>query len=157
MTKNMMQELRAQIGAGELDADPAQTAVAERLQALAARLADWRGPRNGLWSRLSGQRSEAPRGLYIHGPVGRGKTMLMDLFFEFVPFQPKRRCHFHEFMADVHERIGAARQEHDGDPIAVVAAAIAEETGLLCFDELQVTDIADAEDADDGPARDRLG
>ena len=144
MTKNLMQELRAQIAAGELEADSAQIAVAEHLQALAARLAGWHRPRNGLWSRLSGQRHEAPRGLYICGPVGRGKTMLMDLFFELAPFQPKLRCHFHEFMADVHERIGAARQEHDGDPIAVVAGAIAQETGLLCFDELQVTDIADA-------------
>jgi cell division protein ZapE len=70
--------------------------------------------------------------------------MLMDLFFEAVAFEPKLRCHFHEFMAEVHERIGAARKAVDGDPIPTVAAAIAEEAHLLCFDELQVTDIADA-------------
>ncbi len=144
MSKKLTEELRAQIAAGELVADPAQLAVAEHLEALAERLAGWRRQRPGLWSRLGGGRNEVPRGLYIHGPVGRGKTMLMDLFFELVPFEPKLRCHFHEFMADVHERIGVARREHAGDPIAVVAGAIADETGLLCFDELQVTDIADA-------------
>ena len=144
MSKKLTEQLRAQIAAGELDADAPQLAVAENLEALAGRLARWRRTRAGLWSRLNGARNEVPRGLYIHGAVGRGKTMLMDLFFELVPFEPKLRCHFHEFMADVHERIGAARRAHDGDPIAVVAASIAEETGLLCFDELQVTDIADA-------------
>ncbi len=144
MTKKLTEELRAQIAAGELAADPAQLAVAEHLEALAERLAAWRRQRPGLWSRLGNGRNEVPRGLYIHGPVGRGKTMLMDLMFEHVSFEPKLRCHFHEFMADIHERIGAARQQHDGDPIAVVAGAIAQETELLCFDELQVTDIADA-------------
>jgi cell division protein ZapE len=144
MGEHLSERLRAQIAAGELDADPAQLEVARLLEELAERLAAWRRPRAGLWSRLGGGRSEVPRGLYVHGPVGRGKTMLMDLFYELVAFQPKERCHFHEFMADVHERIAIARQSHDGDPIAVVAGAIADEAGLLCFDELQVTDIADA-------------
>jgi cell division protein ZapE len=144
MTDTLSAHLRAQIAAGELDADAAQLQVAQSLEALAAGLAGWRRQRPGLWSMLAGGRSEVPRGVYIHGPVGRGKTMLMDLFFELVAFEPKLRCHFHEFMADVHERIGTARQGHDGDPIARVADAIAAETGLLCFDELQVTDIADA-------------
>jgi cell division protein ZapE len=144
MTETLTEHLRAQIAAGELDADLAQLEVAQRLEALAEHLSHWRRPRAGLWSKLGGKRGEAPRGLYIHGPVGRGKTMLMDLFFELVAFEPKLRCHFHEFMADVHERIAAARRGHGGDPIAVVAGVLAEETGLLCFDELQVTDIADA-------------
>ncbi len=144
MTDNLTELLRAQIAAGELDADLAQLEVAQSLEALAQRLAHWQRPRAGLWSRLAGNRNDVPRGLYIHGAVGRGKTMLMDLFFEQVAFAPKQRCHFHEFMADVHERIGKARREHDGDPIPVVAGSIAEEAGLLCFDELQVTDIADA-------------
>jgi cell division protein ZapE len=144
MTEKLSEHLRAQIAAGELDADAAQLQVAQSLEALAEHLASWKRARPGLWSVLGGTRSEAPRGIYIHGPVGRGKTMLMDAFFELVPFEPKLRCHFHEFMADVHERIAKARKEHNGDPIAAVAAAIAEETGLLCFDELQVTDIADA-------------
>jgi len=144
MTENLTEHLRAQIAAGELDADVAQLEVAQELEALAQRLSCWRRPRAGIWSKLGAKRDEAPRGVYIHGPVGRGKTMLMDLFFELVAFEPKLRCHFHEFMADVHERIAAARREHDGDPIAAVAASLTEETGLLCFDELQVTDIADA-------------
>jgi cell division protein ZapE len=144
MTKKLTEHLRTLVAAGELDADPAQVEVAHSLEQLAECLAGWRRQRPGLWSMLGGGRSEAPRGVYIHGPVGRGKTMLMDLFYELTAFEPKLRCHFHEFMADVHERIGKARREHDGDPIAAVAGAIAGETGLLCFDELQVTDIADA-------------
>ncbi len=91
-----------------------------------------------------GPKAPVPRGIYIHGKVGRGKTMLMDLFFESVSFQPKRRVHFHEFMAEVHDRIGAARKNFDGDPIPVVAQEIANSAGLICFDEFHVTDIADA-------------
>jgi cell division protein ZapE len=145
MTESLTEHVRAQIAAGELVADPAQLEVARALEVLATRLARWRRPRPGLWFRLGGARSQPPpRGLYIEGAVGRGKTMLMDLFFELTPFAPKQRSHFHEFMADVHERIGNARRAHDGDPIAHVAGAIAEEAGLLCFDELQVTDIAGA-------------
>ncbi|MGL4494175.1 MAG: cell division protein ZapE, partial [Beijerinckiaceae bacterium] len=89
-------------------------------------------------------------GLYIWGDVGRGKTMLMDLFFAQCPVQRKRRCHFHDFMADVHERIAAHRQRvklgqvKDGDPIAPVAEQLVDEAWLLCFDEFTVTDIADA-------------
>src|ERR1700680_1550153 len=91
-----------------------------------------------------------PRGLYIHGEVGRGKTMLMDLFFQHSPVAHKRRAHFHEFMAEVHERIYGYRQNiargeiADGDVIALTAASIFEEAWLLCFDEFHVTDIADA-------------
>jgi cell division protein ZapE len=94
--------------------------------------------------------AEPVKGLYIYGDVGRGKTMLMDLFFDASPVVRKRRVHFHEFMADVHERIYAFRQKakagegSDEDPITLTAAAIAQETWLLCFDEFHVTDIADA-------------
>jgi cell division protein ZapE len=136
--------LRAQIAADELEADAAQLEVVARLDALARRLNDWRPSRGRFFSVFRRSSEPAPRGLYIHGDVGRGKTMLMDLFFACVRFAPKQRSHFHEFMADVHERIGKARQEVDGDPIPHVAAGIAEEAGLLCFDELQVADIADA-------------
>ncbi len=89
-------------------------------------------------------------GLYIHGEVGRGKTMLMDLFFNDSPVEHKRRAHFHEFMADVHERIHGFRQKiarqeiTEGDPVRLTAASIFEEAWLLCFDEFHVTDIADA-------------
>ena len=99
----------------------------------------------------SAQQAGPPlKGLYVYGEVGRGKTMLMDLFFATSAVKRKRRVHFHEFMADVHERVHGYRQEIkngtllEQDPILRAAAAIAEETWLLCFDEFHVTDIADA-------------
>jgi cell division protein ZapE len=134
---------RALVVGGVLERDPAQASIAARLDGLAKSLEAWR-PRNGAVGRWLGRAVPAPKGRYIFGPVGRGKTMLMDLFFEAVRFQPKRRLHFHEFMAEVHDRIGAARQKMPGDPIPQVTQAIAAETRLLCFDELHVTDIADA-------------
>jgi cell division protein ZapE len=137
------ERLAALIAAGELESDPAQLAALERLDDLARALHQAPARRTGVLAALQ-RRAASPRGLYIHGPVGRGKTMLMDLFYEAVAFSPKRRCHFHEFMADVHERIGAARKAVEGDPIPHVAGEIAKEAALLCFDEMQVTDIADA-------------
>ena len=91
-------------------------------------------------------RKKAPRGLYIWGDVGRGKSMLMDLFFDEAAIAPKRRVHFNAFMADVHARIcmSSAPRPEPGDPIPAVARALAEEARLLCFDEFQVTDVADA-------------
>src|SRR5262245_21890428 len=134
---------RALIAAGTIEADPAQAAVACKLDALAHNLRHWRRGRNGIAALLS-RPQPAPKGLYIFGPVGRGKTMLMDLFFETTTFRHKRRAHFHEFMAEVHDRIAAARRSVPGDPIPQVAAAIADKTALLCFDEMHITDIADA-------------
>lgn len=135
---------RSLVDAGDIEADPAQLAAAERLDRLAQELAAGR-PRGGLLGWLSGARpAPAARGLYLHGGVGRGKTMLMDLFFEAVRFAPKRRQHFHQFMADAQDRIAAARKTLAVDPIASVGAALAAEAKLLCFDELFVTDIADA-------------
>jgi cell division protein ZapE len=128
---------------GEIEADAAQRQVAGRLDTLQTSLMTGRSSAGSL-SRLFAKPVAAPKGLYIYGPVGRGKTMLMDLFFEETAFEPKRRAHFHEFMADVHERIGQARQKMQGDPMPYVARAIADEARLLCFDELHVTDIADA-------------
>lgn len=139
----LVDRYRALLAAGVLEDDAAQAAAAARLDALAHALRRWRRGRNGLAALLMG-RPPAPKGLYLHGPVGRGKTMLMDLFFAATTFRYKRRTHFHEFMAEVHDRIGAARQASAGDPIAQVAAAIAKRTALICFDEMHVTDIADA-------------
>ena len=133
---------RARVAAGVIEADPTQAGVAGRLQALLDELRVWRR-REGFAAWLRGS-PPAPKGLYIFGPVGRGKTMLMDMFYEASRFAPKRRIHFHEFMAEVHERISAARRTEQGDPIPQVALALAAEARLLCFDELHVTDIADA-------------
>src|SRR5215469_17954462 len=141
------------ISSGAIEADPAQAEVAEAFAALERRLADYKPARkSGLLGRLFADKNGgAPRGLYVHGEVGRGKTMLMDLFFQASPVEHKRRAHFHEFMADVHERIYAYRQEmargkvtNGGDVIALTAHAIFDEAWLLCFDEFHVTDIADA-------------
>ncbi|MEQ1650937.1 MAG: cell division protein ZapE [Hyphomicrobium sp.] len=128
----------------ELEADSAQHAVAARLDVLQRALQAHVAENGGRLKRLFAKPATPPKGLYIHGAVGRGKTMLMDLFFEETDFEPKRRAHFHEFMADVHERIGEARTSVPGDPIPQVALALAGEAKLLCFDELHVTDIADA-------------
>lgn len=144
----------ALVATGAIERDPAQEALVARLDALAGALGARRLARKGSalgW--LFGRRPEtrsAPRGLYVWGSVGRGKTMLMDLFHDIAPVERKRRAHFHAFMADVHERIHAHRRKlregatKQGDPIPPVAAALTAEADLLCFDEFTVTDIADA-------------
>jgi cell division protein ZapE len=133
----------ALVADGVIEADPAQAAIVAKLDALARALRRWRRRGNGLVALLS-RAEPAPKGLYIFGSVGRGKTMLMDLFFETTTYRYKRRAHFHEFMAEVHDRIAEARKSHPGDPIPQVAAAIADKTAVLCFDEMHITDIADA-------------
>lgn len=145
MPKGPLERYQARVASGEMDADAAQVAVATRLDDLAKQLGQWRPARGFSLGSLFGRRpAPPPKGLYVHGKVGRGKTMLMDLFFEACVFAPKRRIHFHEFMAETHDRIAVARKTVDGDPIPHVANAIADSAGLLCFDELHVTDIADA-------------
>ncbi len=143
MNGNLLKLFNAKIAAGELEADAAQAQAAARFASLAVSLNAWRQSRGGL-RRLFGAQPEPPKGLYLHGSVGRGKTMLMDMFHQTAPIAAKRRVHFHEFMADVHERIGEARKCVQGDPIPTVAKEIARQTRLLCFDEFHVTDIADA-------------
>lgn len=146
------QHYDALIAAGEIEADPAQALAVEAFSALEARLAGYKPARkNGLLGRLFASKDAVPlRGLYIHGKVGRGKTMLMDLFFQTSTVAHKRRAHFHEFMADVHERIYDFRQKiarreiSESDPVQLAAASIFDEAWLLCFDEFHVTDIADA-------------
>jgi cell division protein ZapE len=133
-------EYDRRIDAGALKPDPAQRAVVAKLDQLAEALRPSKP--KGLFARR--KKSAAPRGLYIHGEVGRGKTMVMDLFHAVVDTTPKRRVHFHAFMQEVHKRLHAARQSHAQDAIAPVAKAIAKEARLLCLDEMQITDIADA-------------
>ncbi len=129
--------------AGELRADADQRAAAVRLDAL-ARTLEAAGSGPGWLGRLIGRAPEAPKGVYLWGAVGRGKSMLMDLFYARVRVASKQRIHFHEFMLDVHARIHAARQASGDDPIPAVAAQVAAGGRLLCFDEMQVSDVADA-------------
>nr|WP_308423828.1 cell division protein ZapE [Salinarimonas ramus] len=150
----MSRAYEARVASGSIERDPAQVGLLRRLDALSAALAERRLARKGSalgW--LFGRKgaAQAPvKGLYVWGSVGRGKTMLMDLFFETLQVRRKRRAHFHSFMADVHSRIHAFRQDlkagrvKGDDPIAPVAKAIADESWVLCFDEFTVTDIADA-------------
>jgi cell division protein ZapE len=158
MSETFSTRYAALIAAGKLEADPGQAVLAGHLNALAHRLDQHRLSRKSSslgWLFGQKEKSGAPlKGHYVYGEVGRGKTLLMDLFFETSSVKRKRRVHFHEFMADVHERIHIYRQEFkngtkndnavEQDPILRAADAIAEEAWLLCFDEFHVTDIADA-------------
>jgi cell division protein ZapE len=154
MPADLTARYAALVATGEIERDGAQEALLERLSLLDRRLAQHRLARKSSslgWLFGARERREEPiRGLYIFGEVGRGKTMLMDLFFAASPVVRKRRAHFHEFMADTHERIATFRRQQkngfgaDQDPVRLTAAAIADESWLLCFDEFNVTDIADA-------------
>lgn len=142
-----LQQWRAMRRAGDLRADPAQELAAEKLQSLHKALAGYEPSQDGWAARfgLARRRQAAPLGLYLYGPVGRGKSMLMDLFFDNVGLAAKRRVHFHAFMLEVQARLATLREGGGkADPLADVAAAIGDETWLLCFDEFQVWDIADA-------------
>jgi len=149
MTEGPINLYRARLDSGRLEFDPMQGLAAEKLQSLHHALIDYRPAAGaaGWKARLGlGRRNVAPpQGLYIFGPVGTGKSMLMDLFFEAAPVAAKRRVHFHAFMQEVHDRLHALRaDEPEGDALAALAAALAEDSWLLCFDEFQVVNIADA-------------
>ncbi len=159
---------RQRLTAGELRSDPAQALAIEKFQSLYNALAGYRPAEGGGgWLSRFGFRSKskspaqgfawtppdavggAPcQGLYIFGEVGRGKSMMMDLFFATAQVERKQRVHFHEFMRDIHAQIHAWRQSGDSkresDPIPHLARTIADQAWLLCLDELQVTDIGDA-------------
>jgi cell division protein ZapE len=133
----------ALVAAGELRPDPDQRAAVAVLDALSDRLAETRNRGSLIW-RLAGRFEPPPGGVYLWGGVGRGKSMLMDLAYETIPYAPKRRVHFHEFMLEVHERLRAERSREEGDPIPRIASAIAAEARLLCFDEMVINNAADA-------------
>jgi cell division protein ZapE len=130
------------LAAGELKPDVDQRRAVAVLDRLAGELES--PTRRGLWARLTGAPEPRPRGVYLWGGVGRGKSMLMDLAFNMIGIDDKRRVHFHEFMLEVHERLRDARQSEEGDPIPPVVDDIAEQARLLAFDELVVNNSADA-------------
>lgn len=151
---SVVEQLNALTASGELKADAAQLGVAAHLDRILSDLklrkpAKKKSALGWMFARKAAS-SPSVKGLYVHGSVGRGKTMLMDMFFQVAPVEKKRRCHFHEFMADVHNRVHAHRQKlksgetKQADPIPPVAAQLLAEAELLCFDEFTVTDIADA-------------
>lgn len=161
MSRGPLYYYRQRVTSGDLQPDPAQELAAEKLESLHHALINFRprSARNG-WKERFGLARRAsmavPQGLYLYGGVGRGKSMLMDVFFQSAPVQAKRRVHFHAFMQEIHERLRVMRQEpgfrelrpdrrvKDYDILPALARDIARECWLLCFDELQVQDIADA-------------
>jgi len=154
MPANVRARYEALVATGKIERDRAQDHLLRLFDELEDRLAEHRLARKSSslgWLFGARERKDQPiKGLYLHGEVGRGKTMLMDLFFAASPVVRKRRVHFHEFMDDVHERVRIFREKlkqsevAGEDPIRLTAAAIAQESWLICFDEFHVTDIADA-------------
>jgi cell division protein ZapE len=153
MPQSMLTRYQRLVESGTIERDPAQMALIDKLSELTEALKQYElaSKKSSLgWLFAKSGPKVAPKGLYIWGGVGRGKTMLMDLFFDESPIRQKKRFHFHAFMADVHERIHAQRAlikrsgAKDGDPIVPVADALSEDMKLLCFDEFYVVDIADA-------------
>jgi len=128
---------------GELRPDEQQAAIVERLSTLQKQLEE-PPPRGSILWRIAGKKPESPKGIYMWGGVGRGKSMLMDLFYDSAAINRKRRAHFHAFMLDVHDRIRHWREKDPGDPIPKVVGDIADNARLLCFDEMVVGNMADA-------------
>ncbi|MEM8915471.1 MAG: cell division protein ZapE [Pseudomonadota bacterium] len=153
---------RAKIASGEIDRDPMQALAAEKLQALHRKLATYEpaAPIKKTWRRRLGfgrkpAPPDAPHGLYLYGGAGRGKSMMMDLFFANTPMEKKRRVHFHEFMLEVQDRLHVWRKKRAtdearasgkniSDPMPVLAGDLIKQCWLLCFDEFHVVDVADA-------------
>jgi cell division protein ZapE len=140
----VLERYQALVAAGELRPDAVQAGVVRRLERLSNDLE--KGPREGsiLWRLSMGKRKETPRGIYLWGGVGRGKSMLMDLFFDSLTIRRKRRVHFHEFMLEVHDLLNEERKKDTQDPVVAVADAMAKDLRLLAFDEMVVNNPADA-------------
>jgi len=141
---NLAAAYHSRLNAGDLHPDTAQEAALAVFQALEDRLRATSSHTPTLWSRLFGKMAQTPHGLYLYGGVGRGKSMLMDLFFSTVSIPQKRRVHFHQFMLEIQERLYALQNDGETDILPRVARDIALDTKLLCFDEFHVDNIADA-------------
>jgi len=130
------------LAAGELRPDEDQKCAVAVLDRLVGELNN--PPRQGLWRRLTGKQAVAPRGVYMWGGVGRGKSMLMDLAFASIEAEPRQRVHFHEFMLEVHDRFRTYREAAKGDPVPLAARDIAQDARVLAFDEMVINNSADA-------------
>jgi len=139
----LLHRYEALVASGELRPDAEQAAAAERLEKLQRELEGAQAG-GGLLGKLFRKKDQAPRGLYMWGGVGRGKSMLMDLFHDTLKIEGKRRSHFHAFMLEVHARLREERKKEQGDPIPAVAAALAKNLKCLAFDEMVVNNSADA-------------
>lgn len=152
-TQGPLSVYRGLIETGMVRADPAQQSAAERLQALAGEIAPYAQQmgREGWMARLKRKTLPTPRGVYLHGGVGRGKTMLMDLFFQHAGIENRKRVHCHAFMLEVHDRVHCFREAAragkvpaSADPLKALARVIVDQAWLLCFDEFHITNIVDA-------------
>ncbi|MFN3620655.1 cell division protein ZapE [Sphingorhabdus sp.] len=140
---SVAQNYQALVSGGELKADHDQAIAVAALSRVQSEL-EAVPPRGSTIWRFLGRKPDPARGLYLWGGVGRGKSMLMDLFYDSVHIKRKRRAHFHEFMLDIHARLKAERVKEEGDPIPPIVAALADEARVLCFDEMVVNNMADA-------------
>ena len=144
MRETLTEILHRRIALGEIRADPAQLAIAAQMETLRAWLEATANRRIGLFAGLFAKPMMPPKGMYLWGGVGRGKSMLMDLFAEHTAIVAKRRVHFHGFMQEVHHAMHAARQRNVEDTIAPFAEETLSKLRLLAFDEMQISDITDA-------------
>jgi cell division protein ZapE len=144
MRQTLTEIYEARVAAGTLRADPAQHAILPQLESVRTWLEASANRKVGLFSGLFAKQVTPPKGLYLWGGVGRGKSMLMDLFTEATDIPQKRRVHFHAFMQDIHRGLHQARKDGVEDALAPVADAVIRDTRLLAFDEMQITDITDA-------------
>ena len=144
MTSRLRQDYDRAVAEGAIRRDPAQQEALLRLERIAARLEATSARQRRLLTGLLARPLPAPPGLYLWGGVGAGKSMLMDMFFAATGIRRKRRVHFHAFMQEIHSALNRARRAGTVDPISPVARTVAERARLLCFDEMQITDIADA-------------
>lgn len=144
MRQGLTEIYAARVADGKLRADPAQHGVLPQLEALRHWLEDHAAKKRGLLGGLFAKPASPPKGLYLWGGVGRGKSMLMDMFYDATDIEAKRRVHFHAFMQDIHRGMHAARKKGVEDALAPVADAIIHDVRLLCFDEMQISDITDA-------------